>query len=243
LTNRTISYLLFILLSLAAIPATVCALGDAVDSPSLEWLTGGDSTWFSQTSTTYDGIDAAQSADINDNQSSWIETDIDIIGSGTISFYWKVSSEHNFDFLRFYIDDIMQAEISSDVDWTQETFVIPAGTHNLKWSYEKDGSISYDDDSGWLDNEIDTLAIFKAHYLYGDFDADGDIDSLDLSRFGNNFGMIDINIFDDFDSDDFSEYEGDCNDYDDSVNPIAGEICDDGIDNNCDGVIDEEPCN
>jgi len=34
----------------------------------------------------------------------------------------------------------------------------------------------------------------------------------------------------------------DCDDADANVNPDAEEVCDDGIDNNCDGDVDEEAC-
>ena len=43
----------------------------------------------------------------------------------------------------------------------------------------------------------------------------------------------------DNDGDGYTEDEGDCDDSDLEVNPAAGEISDDGIDNDCDGQIDE----
>ena len=43
----------------------------------------------------------------------------------------------------------------------------------------------------------------------------------------------------DRDGDGFTESEGDCNDDDPQIHPDAMEICGDGIDNNCDGNIDE----
>ena len=42
----------------------------------------------------------------------------------------------------------------------------------------------------------------------------------------------------DFDDDNFTGNEGDCNDEDNEINPDSQEVCD-GVDNNCDGQIDE----
>ncbi len=47
--------------------------------------------------------------------------------------------------------------------------------------------------------------------------------------------------YEDFDGDGWMEVD-DCDDNNAAVNPDADEVCDDDIDNNCDGVIDEEDC-
>jgi len=44
----------------------------------------------------------------------------------------------------------------------------------------------------------------------------------------------------DADGDGFSSCAGDCDDHDLAAFPGAGEICEDGSDNDCDGLVDEE---
>jgi RHS repeat-associated protein len=69
----------------------------------------------------------------------------------TITFYWKVSSEEDADYLQFYIDETLKDQISGEVDWTLVSHEVDAGTHTLKWRYIKNGSGYSGDDRGWVD--------------------------------------------------------------------------------------------
>nr|NIM14529.1 hypothetical protein [Candidatus Aminicenantes bacterium]NIM81267.1 hypothetical protein [Candidatus Aminicenantes bacterium]NIN20666.1 hypothetical protein [Candidatus Aminicenantes bacterium]NIN44445.1 hypothetical protein [Candidatus Aminicenantes bacterium]NIN87264.1 hypothetical protein [Candidatus Aminicenantes bacterium] len=125
---------------------TLC---EGVDNCNLTWTTGGSADWFEQTDTYYYDDDAVQSGDIGNSQSTYIKTTI--IGPGQLSFWWNVSSESYYDYLSFYIDDKLESSISGLTSWEQRSYPIPAGTHTLKWVYEKDSSFSYGSDCGWVD--------------------------------------------------------------------------------------------
>ena len=129
--------------------AVTSTVNEALDNSNLVWTTGGDATWFSENTIFYFGSDAHQSGTITHNQQTHIQTVAS--GPGTLSFYWKVSSEANFDFLRFYIDGVSQGVISGSTNWAQKTYSIVSGAHTLKWVYSKDGSESSGLDAGWLD--------------------------------------------------------------------------------------------
>ena len=125
----------------------------ALDTPGRTYALGGNGNWFGQTGTTHDGIDAGQSGVIGHSQQTWAETSV--TGSGGLSFWWKVSSEGNYDYLEFYIDGVLQTgRISGNVDWTQKTYTLASGTHTLRWRYMKDGSVVSGSDAGWVDQMV-----------------------------------------------------------------------------------------
>lgn len=136
------------------IPVYEVSLDSALDNASLVWTTGGDASWFGQNGYTFDGLDAARSGVIGDSKQSWITTEV--TGPALLKFYWKVSSEKNYDYFSFLIDDFAWTSISGEFDWRQESYNIPAGGHTLKWLYTKDSILSTGLDAGFLDNVVIT---------------------------------------------------------------------------------------
>jgi len=123
---------------------------NAVDAEALTWVTDGDADWFGQTIDSHDRVDAAQSGDISDGESSAIETVV--TGPGQVSFWWKVSSEEGYDFLSFSIDGVEQTgALSGQTDWQRQDYTLGAGDHTIRWDYTKDGSVSEGDDCGRVD--------------------------------------------------------------------------------------------
>jgi hypothetical protein len=130
-------------------PPAVTPLSEALDT-SLNVTTNGEGRWLSQTNTAFFDSDAARSANIEDDEASWMQTTIE--GSGTLSFYWKVCSEAGCDFLEFYIDGVRQDKISGLVDWNQMVYTIDEpGKHTLEWRYVKDKSVDTNEDCAWVD--------------------------------------------------------------------------------------------
>ena len=67
-------------------------------------------------------------------------------------FWYSVSSESNFDYLRFYIDNVQQGNgWSGAVAWAQAQYNIAAGNHTFRWVYSKDGSVVVGSDKAWID--------------------------------------------------------------------------------------------
>ena len=152
-------------------------LAAVLDAPAQIIASSGDLPWIPQSLYSSDGSDAARSGAITDLQSSVMSTQV--TGPARGSFYWGVSSEADYDFLRFYIDDVEQAAISGEVGWTLREFTLPAGVHTLQWSYIKDEFVRGGLDSGFVDRlHVNPDADLDGFYaddeaLFGTSDQDG----------------------------------------------------------------------
>jgi polygalacturonase len=121
------------------------------DLSNLAWTTAGDAPWFVQTNVVCVGQYAARSVVIGDSQSSsLILTNNFTAGIG--SFDYKVSSETNWDFLNFYVDNVLLQRWSGEVGWATYTFLLTAGSHTVEWRYVKDPAISEGLDAAFIDD-------------------------------------------------------------------------------------------
>lgn len=118
---------------------------------TFNWQFSGNASWVISTEQPYEGSYCAKSGLITHNQTTSMFLTINTNFGGEVSFWYKVSSEANYDFLRFYINDVEQNRWSGSVSWQKATYQIPSGTFTLRWSYTKDGSINSGSDCAWVD--------------------------------------------------------------------------------------------
>lgn len=121
--------------------------------------TGGSANWATQSTVKNAGTYAAKSGTITHSQTTQMSHTIVIpTGGATLSFYYNVSSESGFDFLNFYIDGVLQNQWSGTVGWTQQTYILAAGSRTLRWEYSKDSSASSGSDAAYVDDIAITAA-------------------------------------------------------------------------------------
>ena len=121
------------------------------DFSKFPWEFGGNANFSVVTESPYEGTYCAKSGDISDSQTSSLLLSGYVSSPGTISFFRKVSSESNYDYLRFYIDGSLQEQWAGTIAWGQVSYSVTAGEHTFEWMYYKDGSVSTGSDCAWVD--------------------------------------------------------------------------------------------
>jgi len=121
------------------------------DFNSYAWQFDGNADWTITSLNPYEGVYAAKSGAIGNQQTSELMITMNVSVADEISFYRKVSSEEGYDFLRFYIDNSEVGNWDGEEAWGQESYPVTAGIHTFKWVYEKDYSVAGGDDCAWID--------------------------------------------------------------------------------------------
>jgi carboxypeptidase T len=115
------------------------------------WTFSGNAPWYITNVGAYDGQFCARSGAIGNSASSDMSITLNLSSGGDISFYRRVSSEAGFDYLRFYIDGSLQDQWAGEVPWGEVTYLVTAGIHTFRWSYQKDPSVIGGSDCAWID--------------------------------------------------------------------------------------------
>ncbi len=82
----------------------------------------------------------------------YCELTVAVLAEGNLTFWYKVSSEANYDKLIFYMDNQEKGNWSGNVNWTEFTQPVTAGVHTFRWKYSKDYSVNSGSDCAWIDD-------------------------------------------------------------------------------------------
>jgi hypothetical protein len=161
-------------------PTDAISFEAGVFSQEFDFSFTGNADWFITDTDHNNGIYSARSGVISDYQITTMLLTVDLVADGNISFWKKVSSENNYDFLYFYTNNVRVGSWSGSVNWSQQTYNLAAGTNILKWEYDKDYSESGGSDCAWIDDILIT-GLPETGLVFGDVDNNGFIEAYDAS--------------------------------------------------------------
>lgn len=127
---------------------TTPTLGEALDNTDLAWTTEGDAPWFGQSEVSVFGGDAARSGFLQaTGQTSTLTTTI--AGPAYLSFDWRSSDMED---LSLIVDGSVRSIRRGSNSWEKGGLVLPAGTHDVRWTFESRLSFFWQHNCGWLDH-------------------------------------------------------------------------------------------
>ncbi len=122
------------------------------DLSSFEWVNNSTYPWTITTQDPYEGTYAIRSGACGHSANSTLYVSYTNTADDTLSFYYKVSSEEGYDFLKFSMDNTIIDSWSGNIDWSRYALYVSAGTHTFRWQYTKDAYMSSGSDMAMLDN-------------------------------------------------------------------------------------------
>jgi hypothetical protein len=150
------------------------------------WINISSKPWIITESGSYEGNLSARSAIIPPNIhniTSTLKIKTEYSTNDSIKFYYKVSSEEDYDFLIFKLNGLEIFRKSGKTEWEKKVFPVPAGLNVMEWMYSKDGSVSMGSDCAWLDM-IDFAVSGTIRYIRRDVEVARIVSPIQKKMFG-----------------------------------------------------------
>ena len=115
------------------------------------WINLSSKPWIINGTGSYDGTFSARSGTISHNETSSLRIRTEYPVADSLRFFYKVSSENNYDFLIFKLNGAEVFKKSGETLWEEKAIYVPAGFNDMEWIYKKDQSVSEGADCAFLD--------------------------------------------------------------------------------------------
>jgi hypothetical protein len=155
------------------------------------WINISQVPWIITSTSFYDGILSARSGAISNNGSSSLMIKPIYSQADSLKFYYRVSSELNYDFLTFKLNGQEIFRKSGEVPWTKEVVAVPEGMNIMEWVYNKDGTRSGGSDCAWIDM-IDFTTAASIRYIQKDLEVARIVTPVQKNGFGQ--GTITVKV-------------------------------------------------
>jgi Peptidase family C25/Propeptide_C25/Peptidase family C25, C terminal ig-like domain/Secretion system C-terminal sorting domain len=106
------------------------------------WINISSKPWIITESNSFDGNISARSGLISHKQSSSLVIRTEYAQADSIKFLYKVSSEKNYDFFVFKLNDTEVFRKSGETTWEEKVVGLPAGYNKMEWIYIMDEAIT-----------------------------------------------------------------------------------------------------
>ena len=138
------------------------------DFSAFNWQRGNNA-WEITQSTVHSGTYSARSkSNLGNRRTSQFSISWTSNADDSISFWYMVSSEEDYDFFTFSIDgsEVMQASGTDVTTWRRASFPVTEGTHTFKFAYAKDWGSTAGSDCAWVDDITFPLSGVPTYYLF-----------------------------------------------------------------------------
>lgn len=130
----------------------VNTLQEALDNDGYAFDSGPEETWSLDETIHSSDEDSARSPEIENNQSTWVEMEVE--GPGTVFFSWRTTNDYDQEF-KCFVDDELVTRFAKGYAWEQPRWLtgsvrLSEGEHLIRWEYSKQSAFGQNM-YGWLD--------------------------------------------------------------------------------------------